>query len=211
MKKHLYPIVYMFILAFFFAAVVSAVRQVSLERIRVNEQAKITGVILDVLGIERDKKMEAGHLVELFEDRVRTVTIGEKTLYAAIGENSKGQGGYAFEVSGPGFWGPIYGIAAVDAKGERILGVQFYKHTETPGLGARISEMWFSGQFQSLSVTHPGEDGKFFYLKRPGKSRAVNELDAITGATMTSQAVEEFLNRELQYYIPEIRKLLREG
>jgi Na+-transporting NADH:ubiquinone oxidoreductase subunit C len=211
MKKHLYSIAYMFIITFFFAAAVSAVRLVSLERIKVNERAKITGIILDVLGIVRDKKMDAGPLVELFENRIRTITLGKKTLYAATGVNEKGPGGYAFEVSGPGFWGPIYGIAAVDARAERILGVRFYKHVETPGLGARISEKWFFDQFQSLPVTQPGENGRFFSLKRAGKSRAANELDAVTGATMTSQAVEEFLNRELHNVVPKIRELLKEG
>lgn len=211
MKEHLYSIVYMFIITFFFAAAVSAVRLVSLEEIKLNERAKITGIILDVLGVEHDKNIHSGRLVELFESRVKTSEIGKKTLYASIGEKDETPGGYAFEVSGPGFWGPIYGIAAVDAKAEHILGVRFYKHTETPGLGARISEKWFSDQFQSLSLIRPAENGKFFTLKRPGKSRAANELDAVTGATMTSQAVEEFLNMELHYVVPRIRERLREG
>jgi Na+-transporting NADH:ubiquinone oxidoreductase subunit C len=211
MKKHLYSVAYMFIITFFFAVAVSAVRQVSHERINVNERAKITGIILDVLGIERNKDLDAAALLELFENRIQTMTVGAKTLYVSIGESGKAPDGYAFEVSGQGFWGPIYGIAAVDAKAERMLAVRFYKHTETPGLGARISEKWFSNQFQSLPVTRPGEESKFFTLKQPGKSRATNELDAVTGATMTSQAVEEFLNRELHYIVPEIRTFLREG
>lgn len=210
MRKHLYPIAYMFIITFFFAAAVSAVRQVSLERIEINEQAKIRGIILDVLGIEHDRRLDAEALVAVFEARIRPMTAGDRTVYASVRDDTTA-GDYAFEVNGPGFWGPIYGIAAVDVQEERMLGVRFYRHTETPGLGARISEKWFSDQFQGLPVTQPGENGRFFTLTRPGKSRTANQLDAVTGATMTSQAVEEFLNRELNDVLPAIRKLSKEG
>ncbi len=37
-----------------------------------------------------------------------------------------------------------------------------------------------------------------------GTQKAANELDAITGATNTSSAVEVFLNQDLDYFLREL-------
>ena len=47
---------------------------------------------------------------------------------------------------------------------------------------------------------------KIFYLKPAGPGKAPNELDAVTGATGTSRAVEAFLNQELQKFLKEFRE-----
>ena len=119
--------------------------------------------------------------------------------------------GYAFPIGGPGFWGPVYGMVAVDPKAIKILGVAFYKHSETPGLGARITENWFTKQFQGLPL-HPIEgDKKIFYLKPAGTGGAREELDAVTGATGTSRAVEAFVNRELDHFLRDLWGSVKKG
>jgi Na+-transporting NADH:ubiquinone oxidoreductase subunit C len=95
-------------------------------------------------------------------------------------------------------------MVGVDPHATKILGIAFYKHTETPGLGGRITEDWFSSQFKGLPL-HPIEgDQKIFYIKPAGTRGAPNELDAITGATNTSSAVEAFLNDDLDYFLKEL-------
>ncbi len=77
---------------------------------------------------------------------------------------------------------------------------------ETPGLGARISEKWFTDQFVSLNLKPFGNKDKYFTLKRPGENSPPHELEAVTGATMTSQAVERFLNSGLLTFVNELKK-----
>ena len=45
-----------------------------------------------------------------------------------------------------------------------------------------------------------------FYLTPPGEKKAANDLDAITGASRTSEAVEHFLNRELDMFLRDFQK-----
>jgi len=60
MKKRLYSIVFMFVLTFVFAAVVSAVKVHNEERIQINQQVKLQRVILKVLGVPVDEKRRTG-------------------------------------------------------------------------------------------------------------------------------------------------------
>jgi len=110
--------------------------------------------------------------------------------------------GYAFPIWGVGFWARIDGLLAVDPTCSRALGVVFLKHSETPGLGGRISEQQWTGQFGNLSVTPPASGGQYIYIGGPAPTadddpRAGRHVDAITGATGTSKAVEELINRRL--------------
>ena len=94
-----------------------------------------------------------------------------------------------------------FGMAAVTPDAGRVMGLAFYKHSETPGLGGRISEQWFTDQFKGLPLYLPVDGRKVFHLKPVGTSRAAEELDAVTGATRTSAAVETFLNREFERFL----------
>ncbi len=206
MKKKLYSIAYMFIVTLLFAAMVSAVRFSLHERIEMNDRVKMKKIILAVLGLPVDSSMSAANIAILFEKRVRTMRNQGRPVYTAFEDDGTTLKGYAFDVRGPGFWGPIYAMAAIDAKARHILGVRFYRHVETPGLGARISEKWFTDQFVSLPITSFDDQDKYFTLTRPGKSRAPHELEAVTGATMTSQAVERFLNKGLLTFVNSLKE-----
>lgn len=209
MKKRLFSVLYMFLLTFFFTSIVSAVKIYNEARIEINQRVKLQRVILDVLDLPAGEKVSDRRVVEMFDRRVKEIEAQDRTLYVGYGEDNRTIAGYAFPVSGPGFWGPVYGMVAVDPSGTEILGVAFYKHSETPGLGARITEDWFTKQFRGLPL-RPETSRKIFYLKSAGTPQAENELDAVTGATGTSRAVEAFLNKELDHFLkdiwPEVKK-----
>jgi Na+-transporting NADH:ubiquinone oxidoreductase subunit C len=86
----------------------------------------------------------------------------------------------------------------------RVLGIAFIRHSETPGLGGRITESWFTDQFEDLPLYPIEGDQNIFYLKPEGTAQAPNDLDAITGATNTSAAVETFLNQELDHFLTNL-------
>lgn len=211
MKKRLFSVFYMFLITLLFTSVVSAVKLLNEDRIERNEKLKLQKIILRILDIPVKIKRTDRDLVQLFETRVKPIQVGDKTLYVGYKEDGNTIAGYAFPVGGPGFWGPIYGIVAVDPKTTKIIGIAFYKHSETPGLGARIGEKWFTDQFKGLRL-YPIEGGKkIFYLRPEGLGKNPNELDAITGATGTSRAVEAFLNQDLDYLLKKLWKSVKKS
>jgi len=109
--------------------------------------------------------------------------------------------GYAFPISGVGFWATIRGYLAVSPDGARTLGIAFLDHAETPGLGGRITEQGFRHQFIGLDVSRQ-VGGRFVTIGRerptnPADPRYGRYVDAITGATGTSLALEKFLNADI--------------
>lgn len=210
MKKQLLSVLYMFLITLFFASLVSTVKLLSDRKIESNQAIKLQRIILNVLNIPIDERISDEDLSRIFTMQVKDILVRERTLYVGYKEDGNTIQGYAIPVGGPGFWGPIQGIVGVDPEATKILGIAFYKHSETPGLGGRITENWFSDQFKDLPL-HPIEgDQSIFYLKPAGMRKAPNELDAITGATNTSSAVEAFLNQELDYFLKQLWSSIEE-
>jgi len=201
----------MFFITLFFTSVVSAVKLLNEERIETNQRVKLQRIILQVLGMPGEKGASDLEVVQTFETRVKQVGVKGKDIYVGYEKDGNTISGYAFPVDGPGFWGPIFGMVAVDPEASKILGIAFYRHSETPGLGARMTEDWFTKQFVGLSLYPVEGDKKIFYLRTTGAKKGPNELDAITGATGTSRGIEAFLNEELDRFLNELWGSLRKG
>lgn len=204
MKKRLFSVFYMFLITLCFTSMVSAVKFFNEGRIRQNEALKLQRIILRVLNIPIEENISDESLLKLFESRVKTIQVEGTHLYVGYGKDAQAVTGYAFPVGGPGFWGPISGMVAVNPQASKILGLAFYKHSETPGLGGRLTEEWFTSQFAGIPLYPIEGKKKIFYLKPQGGEKAPNELDAITGATGTSRAVESFLNQDLDRFMKQI-------
>jgi Na+-transporting NADH:ubiquinone oxidoreductase subunit C len=203
-KRRIFSVAYMFGLTLLCTAVVSGIHELNRERIAVNEEIKMQEIVLRVLGIKVQTGASSLEVRAVFENRVRVVEREGRRLYQGFAEDGKTPIGYAFPLSGPGFWGPIHGMMAVDPELKGVIGVSFYRHSETPGLGGRITEGWFEDQFAGRALHPLGEGERYFYLVPEGTSKADNELDAITGATGTSHAVERLIDRSMRAYLPWI-------
>jgi Na+-transporting NADH:ubiquinone oxidoreductase subunit C len=190
---------------------VSAVKFFNENRIKRNEALKLQRIILKVLNIPIKENMSDEHLMRVFDSRVKSIQVKNTVLYVGYEKDAQAIIGYAFPVGGPGFWGPVSGMVAVNPQASRILGIAFYKHSETPGLGGRITEEWFTNQFAGIPLYPTEGEKKIFYLKPQGGKQAPNELDAITGATGTSRAVESFLNQDLDRFMKQIWGAVRKG
>lgn len=200
-KKRLFSVAYMFGLTFFFTALVGVIYQANEERIALNEEIKLQRIVLEVLGIKPESGATDIRVKEIFERRIKAEKREGRVIYRGFAEDGKTLVGYAFPLYGPGFWGPIYGMMGVDPQLGRVIGVAFYRHGETPGLGGRITEAWFKNQFAGKRLLPRETDGKYFSFVPAGTARTYNELDAITGATGTSRAVERFVNENLRDYL----------
>jgi len=203
-RKRIFSVVYMFLLTFFFTGIVSGIYEINRERIAINEEIKLQKIILKVLGVQVPPGTLDARVRQIFGDRVKRETGQGRTIYRGFAEDGKALIGYVLPLFGPGFWGPIYGMMAIDPQLERVIGIAFYRHNETPGLGGRITEAWFEKQFKGKTLLPPEQEGRYFSFRPPGTAKAQNEVDAITGATGTSKAVERLIDRSLKDYLPWI-------
>jgi|YNPMSStandDraft_1061717.scaffolds.fasta_scaffold51241_2 Na+-transporting NADH:ubiquinone oxidoreductase subunit C len=122
----------------------------------------------------------------------------------------------AIPVSGKGLWSTIYGFMALDPTGSEILGITFYRHGETPGLGGEIEQPWFQRQFEGRRLRGPDGRRLPIVIAKGRASKAEREdpnrvvVDGISGATLTGRGVMEFLNRVLDLYEPCFRAMRKE-
>ena len=109
--------------------------------------------------------------------------------------NVNGQTKYVFSVKGMGLWGGINGYIAVNADKSTVFGAYFNHESETAGLGAEIkdSRKW-QEQFQGKKL-FSDEVRKSIALSVKKKATDPNtQVDAVTGATLTSDGVTEMMS-----------------
>ena len=103
---------------------------------------------------------------------------------------------------GVGLWGPITGYFSIADDGSTISGARFDHEKETPGLGAEITQPFFYEQFVGKKIFSETFDFKSVkVLKGGGRGNSNHEVDAITGATITSVGVSEMLEETFVNYV----------
>lgn len=157
-------------------AAVAGAYQGTRGRIRANEQAVLRRAVLAAAGLD-DVPADPAAVAERFAGLARPLDGGGYQVGERIVVVSR---------TGQGLWGPIQAMVGLDREQNRLVGIAFLAHQETPGLGARIEEAWFREQFRGLSWP--------VALAAEGQPRTESEFDAITGATITSAAVRDLVN-----------------
>ncbi|MDR1665144.1 MAG: RnfABCDGE type electron transport complex subunit G, partial [Clostridiales bacterium] len=104
--------------------------------------------------------------------------------------------GYAITAAPKGYSGAIELMVGFDTAGI-IQGVEILSQTETPGLGANAEKPAFTNQFK-------GKSGKLTVTKSKAEAGA-GTVDAITSATITSNAVTLGVNDATEYFEEHIR------
>jgi len=133
-------------------------------------------------------------------------------LYIA---NVKNEKFYVIPLRGSGLWAEIWGYIALKDDINTIKGVSFDHKSETAGLGAEITEDWFINSFTDEKIKD--SEGNFVgvYLTKsnndPGnKDKMDNEVDAISGATITGDGVSDMIIERIQNYIPYFKNISSE-
>jgi Na+-transporting NADH:ubiquinone oxidoreductase subunit C len=150
-------------------------------RITKNEGLKLQSSVLDVLGI----RYTMSNVLDVFKANVEELKKGKKTIY--VGKDQA----IAFEFSGPGVWGMITGIISINPDLKTIRKLKILHQEETPGLGSRIASTEYLNQFKNKEAV------PMLVFTPAGKAKANNEIDIITGATYSSIALEELLNKSI--------------
>lgn len=131
-------------------------------------------------------------------------SISERNAPLFIAEK-EGSTYYIVPLRGVGLWGPIWGYIALEKDLSTIYGANFDHSKETPGLGAEINTPSFYGQFKGKSILD--ESGNLIGIDvRKGGASGANEVDGISGGTITSDGVEIMIAENLQAYIPFLKE-----
>lgn len=106
--------------------------------------------------------------------------------------------GYAIKTATPGYGGDIEVITGLSLEG-KVTGIKVVNHAETPGLGANATKPEFQGQYKNKPV-----DKEIVVVKSAPSND--NEIQALTGATISSNAVTNGVNISREVFNNELSK-----
>jgi Na+-transporting NADH:ubiquinone oxidoreductase subunit C len=203
-----YVVIFTFIVCVAFVLLLSVANQVTLPQVKANQNYASHFAVLAAFGLA-DTSTAKSEVEELYASKVQELSIGQAAPAdaAEAGPASAASAAYSAEIEGssylavritnPGLWGPITAILAADPAAERILGFEVLEQQETPGLGGRIGEAWFTEQFKGEKVS---PDGRVSVTQGSGKGdpdRENSRVDAVTGASRTSDFVQILVSKAL--------------
>lgn len=132
-------------------------------------------------------------------------------LYAGYDADGK-LVGVALEAAAQGYQDVIRVLYGYDPACQCIRGIQVLKMAETPGIGDKIAkDSKFLANFEALDVTVDEAAGKLrnaVVAVKAGKKTEAWQIDAISGATISSNAVARMLEASAQSVLPRLRNQL---
>lgn len=97
-------------------------------------------------------------------------------------------------IRGQGLWGRMMGFLAVEGDGNTIVSITYYDHSETPGLGGEVNNPRWQAQWEGKEIyDEEGDLSPAIHLTKGGASNE-HEVDALSGATLTSNGVTNMLH-----------------
>jgi Na+-transporting NADH:ubiquinone oxidoreductase subunit C len=172
-------------------------------RQQANEAYDVKRNIVKAFGIDISvltrPEIEDTFTTHVSETTAETET-GQLPIYTWTDEGADKASKYAFPIEGKGLWSMLYGYLSLNADLETVAGISFYKHGETPGLGAEIEKDWFLSQFTGKRIYQDGATVDFVVTK-PGYASGESEVDGISGATLTGKGVEALLRKDAALYV----------
>lgn len=186
-EGYFYTIGFTFVISVILTTILAVTNAAYMPRINQNEEIAFKGAILYVLDMHPTTKSE---VVSMFAESIQQFQLAGIDVYARRDENLVIHS-YALPLQGSGLWGMMEGYVGVSADLQTLLGIEFTKHNETPGLGGRIDERIYKEQFRgvplgNLPIVH------------------TEDLNAITGATSTSNAVLRIVNDTMNKVLPKL-------
>ena len=169
-------------------------------------------IIQDLLVDNEGNIVDSAKNVAFDVNMKKNVKLADRQLPVMKCKMDDGSIKYVLPMYGAGLWGPIWGYVAVNDDGNTIYGANFSHEGETPGLGARIADKDFQDEFVDKHLFQEGEFKGVVVLKKGQKSvTGAEQIDALTGATITSLGVSAMLEDCLTPYKGFLMKLQSGG
>lgn len=116
--------------------------------------------------------------------------------------NVNGQTKYVFTMTGRGLWGGISGFIAVNDDKNTVYGAYFNHEGETAGLGAEIKDnVKWQEKFQGKKIFNGTNRSDIALTVKKEVKDPTTQVDAVTGATLTSNGVANMLHDGLGKFI----------
>ncbi|MCJ7466231.1 MAG: Na(+)-translocating NADH-quinone reductase subunit C [Maribacter sp.] len=167
--------------------------------------------IKEQLVLEGDKITpdSTAYLIDLKQQIAMAKKGGTQKLPLLIGEKD-GKKYYIIPLYGNGLWDAIWGFISLDDK-MVVQGVYFDHKGETPGLGANIKQRYFMDDFTGETILS-GIDYVGVKVAKGNndplnKIKDDNEVDALAGATITSNGVTAMIKDRVKLYRPYLETI----
>ncbi len=102
-------------------------------------------------------------------------------------------------IHGYGLWSTLYGFVALESDANTIVGLGFYEHGETPGLGGEVDNPSWKAKWPGKLAYKEGEVA-ISVLKGPVNGSSPDaqwQVDGLSGATLTTKGVHNLV----QYWL----------
>lgn len=204
----LYSVVVVVIVAFLLAGVSSALKpkqdaNVELDKkkqilasLNIKDQVDAASVYANVIKADPIVNAEGNVVAQEGGFAVANEEVNDANLPLYLAEVD-GAKKYIIPMTGNGLWGGIWGYLALNDDCNTIYGVYFSHASETPGLGAEIASDKFQSRFPGREVYRDGNVALTIVKKVTDDAVEVN---AISGATITCNGVNDMLQRKLAPY-----------
>ena len=224
MRSDTYTIVFTTIVTVVLGLGLSVTADSLRERQSINEELDIKKNILSVLGFNLSSDWGNDQIQSLYEKNINELIVDKTGSILGSIESSNSDNykiyqskendkvtGYAIPIAGKGLWGTMYGYFAIEPDAETVKGITFYRHKETPGLGAEVDKEWFQSNFVGKKLIDT--NGSLVSVEvvkgyvSNADPEAMHKVDGISGATITGKGLTTFLKNDLQKYEPYLSKV----
>ena len=178
------------ILAICFGALLAGMQIALGPTIEANKTNETLGRVPElVFGKDRAQELiERKQTVAINPQSVGVEKAGKTLRYSVFETRTDGElAGWVVKTAGQGYADKIEMLIGLDPNIEKITGIFVLDQKETPGLGNKIVTHDWRSQFLAKATDKP-------LVTVKGKASAANEIDAITGATISSKAVTDIIN-----------------
>lgn len=186
MKQVIQMVVVLTLICVVCGAALSGIRSMTAERI-------VYQTLMNVQGPNVKRVLE-GAENDLITDR-QTIEVDGKHLLLFVGKKNDKPWAIAYETVASGFAGDVTIMVGYDLEKDKLTGLKVGKNSETAGVGSKVTEDPFTKQFKGLDI-----DLEFTGGPCP------SGVDAVSGATYSSTAVCEALQKSVALY-PKIKEM----
>jgi Na+-transporting NADH:ubiquinone oxidoreductase subunit C len=183
----------MIIITAIYTGTLATINEVTKNKILSNNEVKKQSALLYVLDIPTNDKSPS-EISKLFNAHIKIIQTDDNMYYE--GYKNGDLIANIYPIIGIALWGSLDGLIALTPDLYKIGGIEFLSHNETPGLGARIDEPWYKEQFRDIPILHETSSNYLSY-----KSNTQEDIQAISGATSTSNSVLRILNENIEKII----------
>ncbi len=164
------------------------------------DTGKFTDAIENVDTYDQLKAAKDPQRSEDLNDEQDVAKISRREKYAKVYllEGDQGFDRVVLPIRGYGLWGTLYGFLALQSDANTVIGIGYYDHKETPGLGGEVDNDKWKSLWAGKEIYDADGDVEFSVIKgsvdKEGDPNAKHKVDGLSGASLTSRGVQNMIH-----------------